>query len=113
LAAGPNAYAATDSGVFLSRDQGASWDALNSGLPSDRIVQSLLLVGDTLVAGVYGQGVWKRSADDLTSAARAWSRASGPAFPPAAYFSGRGKMGFLRPGPGKDRRYDAIGKLRK
>jgi photosystem II stability/assembly factor-like uncharacterized protein len=110
LIAGGNAYAATDSGVFLSRDQGASWDPLNSGLPSDRAVQSLLLAGDTLVAGVYGQGIWKLHADGLPSAGRAWSRAAGPTALPAAHFPGRGKVGFSRPGSGQHRRYDAVGK---
>ena len=48
-------------GVYLSTNNGSSWDAWNNGLPYPPLVQSLAINGDTIFAGISGEGVWKTS----------------------------------------------------
>ncbi len=55
--AGSNLFAGTDAGVFLSGDDGATWNAVNSGL-SNQIVNAMLASGGTLYAGTQGGGVF-------------------------------------------------------
>jgi photosystem II stability/assembly factor-like uncharacterized protein len=49
--AGPDIFAATDEGVFLSNDQGANWRGSNSGLPEKARIIHLTLSGNNLLAG--------------------------------------------------------------
>ncbi len=47
-------------GVFRSTDGGATWTAVNTGLPADISVLSLAVSGTTLFAGTdYGRGVYR------------------------------------------------------
>ncbi len=48
-------------GVYLSTNNGGSWGAWNKGLPYPTLVQSLAINGDTIFAGISGEGVWKTS----------------------------------------------------
>jgi hypothetical protein len=61
---GENTFAGTDSGVFLSTNNGASWTAVNTGLTYPR-VQSLAVLGTNLFAGTYGGGVWRRPLSEM------------------------------------------------
>jgi hypothetical protein len=66
-------YAATDSGVYKSINNGATWDLFNSGL-TNTIVWSLAidpLTPATLYAGTYGGGIFK-----TTTSAETWAPAS-------------------------------------
>jgi len=55
-ASGTNLYAGTsNSGVFLSTNNGTSWTAVNSGL-TNTLVQSLAVSGTNLFAGTVGSG---------------------------------------------------------
>ncbi len=52
-------YAATwGSGVYYSRDKGASWKPMNRGL-ANQYVYTLIAVGKSLLAGTEGGGVYK------------------------------------------------------
>ena len=60
----------SDCGVSLSTDNGASWTAVDYGLPSTG-VWSLAVSGNTLFAGTSRYGLWRRSLSemvDLTNA---------------------------------------------
>jgi ligand-binding sensor domain-containing protein len=46
---GNNLYAATNAGVFVSGDEGASWTAINSGLPTTQGASRLAADGSNLV----------------------------------------------------------------
>ncbi len=50
-------YAATQHGVYLSYDDGASWESLNLNLP-DVPVADLIVEGNELVIGTHGRGFW-------------------------------------------------------
>jgi photosystem II stability/assembly factor-like uncharacterized protein len=66
-------YAATDSGVYKSINNGSSWDLFNSGLTTT-LVWTLAIdpkTPATLYAGTYGGGVFK-----TTTGAETWSPAS-------------------------------------
>jgi hypothetical protein len=57
---GTNLYAGTrQGGVFLSKDKGASWIGVNSGLPAKTDVQFLAVSGSILFAGTVGHGVYR------------------------------------------------------
>ena len=56
-------YAGTDSGVFVSLDDGALWQPLQRDLPTTW-VRDLLVHGDDLVAATQGRGIW--ILDDVT-----------------------------------------------
>jgi hypothetical protein len=62
---GTNLFAGTWNGVFLSRDNGKSWTAINSGWPAETQVTCLGVSGAYLFAGTYGGGVWRLSLSDL------------------------------------------------
>ena len=75
LVNGSNLFAGTDSGVFLSTNNGTSWTPINFGLTNTR-VSSLALIGENLFAGTNGGGVflstnngtdWTAVNNDLTS----------------------------------------------
>ncbi|HET9276380.1 MAG TPA: glycosyl hydrolase, partial [Gemmatimonadales bacterium] len=50
-------YAATQHGVYLSYDDGASWESLSLNLP-DVPVADLIVEGNELVIGTHGRGFW-------------------------------------------------------
>jgi len=52
-------------GVYLSTNNGSNWAAWNSGFSTYPMVQSLLVIGDTIFAGTLGNGVWKTSTSAL------------------------------------------------
>jgi hypothetical protein len=64
LVVGSNLYAATRAGTYGSTDFGTTWIDLTSGL-GYRWVYSLALIGPTLFAGTPGNGVWRRSIDEI------------------------------------------------
>ena len=52
-------------GVFLSTNNGASWTAVDSGLPENTVVLSLAISGGTIFAGAGGTGVWRRPLSEM------------------------------------------------
>ncbi len=50
-------YAATQHGVYLSYDDGASWQSLSANLP-DIPVSDLIVEGNELVISTHGRGFW-------------------------------------------------------
>ena len=63
---GPDLFAGThNSGVFLSTNNGTSWNAVNTGL-TDTSVYSLATSGPYLFAGT-GSGVWRRSLSEMVT----------------------------------------------
>ena len=53
-------YAATDSGVYRSRDDGGTWQAFSDGLPVDQfVVTSIAGVQNQLFAALDGGGIWR------------------------------------------------------
>ncbi|HMD69146.1 MAG TPA: T9SS type A sorting domain-containing protein, partial [Chitinivibrionales bacterium] len=64
---GSNIFAATFySGVFLSTNNGTSWNAVNTGLPANTGVYSLAVSGSNIFAGTWGGGVWYRPLSEMT-----------------------------------------------
>lgn len=61
--------AGTSGGIFRSPDYGASWHPFNDGLPTGDVRALLTLPDGTLLAGLYGDGVYKRTpeADQWTA----------------------------------------------
>lgn len=54
-------FAATELGVYLSNDRGATWHSANQGLPLT-VIEALAWQGeDMLVAFTYGRGVFRRT----------------------------------------------------
>lgn len=76
LANSTDLFAGTDSGVFLSTDNGTNWAAVNNGL-TDKHISSLALIGDNLFAGTGGAGVFL-STNNGTSWTAVDSGLSGP-----------------------------------
>ena len=76
-------YAGTDSGVFVSFDDGQRWQPIRQNLPTTW-VRDLLVHGNDLIAATQGRGIW--ILDDV-SPLRELASASGEAptrlFPPA------------------------------
>jgi hypothetical protein len=64
-AAGRELYVVTGPGVVGTKDYGQNWYACNTGLKNLN-VSSLLFLNDTLYAGTYGNGVWKRAVNDIS-----------------------------------------------
>jgi photosystem II stability/assembly factor-like uncharacterized protein len=52
-------------GVLASSDNGGSWNPINTGLTNNRI-EILSVIGNYLLAGTYGSGVWKRLLTEIT-----------------------------------------------
>ncbi len=72
---GTNLFAGTDNGVYLSTDNGTSWSAVSTGLPSTvvyqySIVHSFAVVGTDLFAQTWGGNIYV-STNNGTS----WTRA--------------------------------------
>jgi len=56
-------YAGTESGVFVSFDDGAHWQSLRNNLPT-ALVNDLLVHGDDLIVATQGRAIWVL--DDVT-----------------------------------------------
>ncbi len=84
-------YAATQHGVYLSSDDGASWQSLSLNLP-DLPVVDLVVEGNELVIATHGRGFWVL--DDIAALRQATSAVlAGPAHlftPPAGVRTGPG-----------------------
>lgn len=50
-------YAGTETGLYLSFDDGASWSSFQLNLPVSPI-HDLLIKGDDLIAGTHGRSIW-------------------------------------------------------
>ena len=59
-------WAGTDIGIFQSKDSGATWEILNSDMPSVPITQMFLQDGNVVIA-TYGRGIWSVEYDNLVS----------------------------------------------
>ncbi len=57
-------FIATDIGIFATNDFGQNWVSTNEGLKNLQ-VNSITLLKDTLYAGTIGNGIWKRSLNDM------------------------------------------------
>lgn len=108
---GNRVYAAADSGIFVSGDQGGHWTAFDgAGLPGRKVAWTMLIHEDSLFVNFEWEGVWKRALSESGPVALAPGR-------PGRARSGRpeagrisaGRLGFPRE-PGKRERYDAGGK---
>jgi len=69
-------------GIFVSTNGGTSWTEVNEGLPTAKLspkgfsdIQCLASNGKCLFAGTFDAGVWKRSLDEMITAAELWSSA--------------------------------------
>ncbi len=69
---GQTIYAATNAGLYVSRNQGSTWQANSEGLVADAIPQSVVITPHGLLLGT-AQGIY-RSKDGI-----AWSAVSGTA----------------------------------
>jgi hypothetical protein len=62
-------FAATDGGVFLSKNSGETWTSISTGLPSFTVYAVTVAPDDLgnqyLLAGTAGRGVWKRSLSEV------------------------------------------------
>ncbi len=61
---GSNLYAGTDTGLFLSTDNGSSWSEINNGLPRDYVGAILISGNDLFVAIADSTGSLYRSTDN-------------------------------------------------
>lgn len=53
-------YAAADYGLYVSKDNGKTWDRFDTGLPAAPVFQmQYFALGGELVVGTYGRGVWE------------------------------------------------------
>jgi hypothetical protein len=52
-------------GIFLSTNNGGSWNAVNTGLPASTEIWSLAVSGSYLLAGTSSHGVWRRPITDM------------------------------------------------
>jgi hypothetical protein len=65
-ASGPNLFAGTYSdGVFLSKDNGATWAAANTGLPQGNQNMCLVVSGTDLFLGSGNHAVWRRPLSEM------------------------------------------------
>ncbi len=65
---GTNLFAGTDGGVYLSTNDGTSWAAVDSGLPTLNFkVNAVVISGGYLFAGTNG-GVWRRPLSEMITA---------------------------------------------
>lgn len=66
VATGQNLFVATESGgVFRSSDNGSTWNAINTGLPTNTNGRALILEKGALFLGTSEGVVWKRDLADL------------------------------------------------
>jgi hypothetical protein len=53
-------------GVFLSTNNGTSWIAVNSGLPENSTINSLVVVGSNIYAGTEGHSCFVASVNQFS-----------------------------------------------
>jgi photosystem II stability/assembly factor-like uncharacterized protein len=61
---GRHLFVSTENGVYVTSDFGQNWVNCSNGLKNP-VTSSVLIVQDTLYAGTYGNGVWKRAISDV------------------------------------------------
>jgi hypothetical protein len=59
-----NIFTGTWDGIFLSTDNGSSWNAVNNGL-TDLYVRALAISGNNIFAGTAISGVWRRPISEM------------------------------------------------
>ncbi len=59
-------WAGTEIGIFVSTDEGATWNLLQNGLPSVS-VWDMKVVDDQVVIATHGRGVWTATIPELAS----------------------------------------------
>ena len=93
-------YAGTDSGVFVSFDEGGHWQSLQRNLPT-AWVRDLLVHGDDLIVATQGRAIWLL--DDVTSLRQhdllGTKNVSATLFPPAVAMRLRGSQNKDTPPP--------------
>lgn len=53
-------FVANDAGVFVSRDQGATWSNMSGNLPNVMVIDLVYQLTDkTLYAATYGRSLWR------------------------------------------------------
>ncbi len=63
-------WAATDLGIFESRDDGETWAYLDSGLPAVSVWR-IRIVGDEVVLATHGRGIWALNLNQVQKTDRA------------------------------------------
>jgi len=58
-------FAGSPGGVYISTNYGVNWRSKNEGLPSDSYINTLYCTDAKLFAGVSGQSVWRRDANEI------------------------------------------------
>jgi hypothetical protein len=66
LVYGSRVFAGGSNGVFISPDNGLTWNGISQGLDG-YFVYSLVVSGEHIFAGVSGGGVWQRPLSEVTS----------------------------------------------
>jgi photosystem II stability/assembly factor-like uncharacterized protein len=107
-------FMGSDSGVFLSKDHGVSWNPVNTGLVESKKVVSILIQGDYLYVGLNFGGIWKRPISEMGSAGvfRNGTARQGGEKASRGNFR-NGKIGFLRVGRNEiaNETFDAAGRM--
>jgi len=62
-----NIFACGWAGVWFSTDSGSTWSNISIGLPFDWEVHSLVISETMIFAGVYHNGIWKRSLGEIVT----------------------------------------------
>ncbi|MGD0711557.1 MAG: T9SS type A sorting domain-containing protein [Bacteroidales bacterium] len=65
LSSGNNIFAGTGDGVYWTNNNGNSWTAVNTGLSYGNGIGALAVKEDTLFAGTYTEGIWKRAISEI------------------------------------------------
>jgi len=55
---GNNIFAGTYGGIYLSIDEGSTWNSVNNGIPASSFVYAIAISGNNIFAGIYGKGVY-------------------------------------------------------
>ncbi|HEY3250093.1 MAG TPA: hypothetical protein VGK25_03140, partial [Ignavibacteria bacterium] len=63
-ASGSNLVAGTDSGVYISTNEGISWTSRNEGMPRF-IIRSTFIKDSYVYAGTWGSSIWRRPLSEL------------------------------------------------
>ncbi|MEI6454649.1 MAG: T9SS type A sorting domain-containing protein [bacterium] len=64
VSSGNTLYISTQYGIFGTKDFGQNWHPCNDGLKNLN-TGSLALLNDTIFAGTFGSGIWKRALGDI------------------------------------------------